>query len=71
MRGWTPMQWVVAIILVAAAFAILYVALPAMGIALPAWFMQIMLIVLIAFVAIAAIGFLVKLWQGWGGPPTP
>jgi len=73
MRNWTFMQWVVAIIVIAAAVAILLIALPAMGIALPSWFIQIVWVVVIAFVAIAAIGLLIKMWSSWGGggPPSP
>lgn len=65
------MQWVAAIILVCAALAILLVALPAMGITVPAFVVQIIWIVVVAFFAIAAIGLLIKLWQSWGGPPPP
>src|SRR3990167_3198169 len=69
MPKWTFMQWVVAVILIAAAVAIVLIALPAMGIPLPSWAVDIFWVVVIAFVAIAAIGLLVKLWKGWGGSP--
>ncbi len=67
MKNWTFMQWVIAVIIVAAAVAILFVALPAMGIVIPQWVVSIFWIVLIAFVAVAAIGLLMKLWSSWGG----
>ncbi len=69
MKNWTFMQWVVAVIVICAALAILMVVLPAMGIVVPSVFMQILWILVIAFVAIAAIGLLVKLWSGWGSGP--
>ncbi len=71
MRNWSPMQWVVAIIVIAAAIAIMYVALPAMGIAIPGWFKDIAVIVFIAIVAIIAIGLLVKFFYSWGDGPPP
>ncbi len=72
MRTWSFMQWVVAVILVCAAVAILLIALPAMGITIPPVFIQIIWILIIAFFAIAAIGLLMRLWNGWGGgPPAP
>ena len=71
MRNWTFMQWLIAIIIAAATVAIVLVALPAMGIIVPAWAINIFWIFMIACVAIIAIGLLVKLWQSWGGPPGP
>lgn len=71
MRNWSFMQWVVAVILICAAIAIMIVVIPAMGIVIPSWVMQVIWILIIAFVAVAAIGILVKLWSGWGGPPCP
>ncbi len=59
LRGpWTFGGVIIAIIILAACLGVLYVALPAMGIAIPAWAMTIFWIVIIAFVAIAAIRLL-------------
>lgn len=60
-RAWTLTDWVVAIIIVAAVVAILYVALQGMGITLPDWFKKICLIVLVAVVAILAIKLILSL----------
>jgi hypothetical protein len=53
----------IAIILIAAGCAILFVALPAMGITLPGWATQIFVIVLVAAVACIALIFLFQWWQ--------
>lgn len=74
MRGWSITQWIVAIIVVCAAVAILWIATSAMGILVPAWAVSMGWVVIIAVVAIAAIGFLVAVWNSWfggGGPPSP
>jgi hypothetical protein len=60
-RAWTLTDWVVAIIIVAAVVAILYVALQAMGITLPEWFKRIAIIVVVAIVAILAIKLILSL----------
>ena len=69
MKNWTFMQWIIAVIVLAAAFAIMLIALPAMGITIPAWAMSMFWVVVIAFVAICAIGLLVMMWNNWGGGP--
>jgi NADH:ubiquinone oxidoreductase subunit K len=70
-RNWTLMQWIVAIILIAAALGILFVVLPLLGFTVPGWVMQIFWICLVAAVALAALGFLVYLWRSWGSGPGP
>jgi hypothetical protein len=67
MRNWTIFQWIIAIILTAAAVAIMMIALPQMGIAIPAWAINIVWIVIIAFFAIGAI----RVLFGAGGGPGP
>jgi len=67
MKNWTFMQWVIAVIIIAGAIAILLIALPAMGISVPSWAMQIFWVVVIVAVAIVALRFLVYLWNSWGG----
>lgn len=60
-RAWGLVDWVVAIVIVAAVVAILYFALQAMGVALPEWFKKICLVVLVAVVAILAIKLVASL----------
>lgn len=60
-RAWTLTDWVVAIIIVAAVIAILYVALQGMGITLPEWFKKIAVIVVVAVVAVLAIKLILTL----------
>jgi hypothetical protein len=72
MKTWTFMQWIIAIIIVAAAIGIMFVVMPLLGFAIPEWAIQIFWILVIAVVAIAAIRFLISLWSNWGGgPPQP
>jgi hypothetical protein len=49
---------VVTAVIVGAVLAVLFIALPAMGVIIPAWVMQIFWVLVIAFVAILAIKFL-------------
>ena len=65
------MQWIVVIICIAGAIAILMIALPAMGINVPAFVIQIFWVVAICLFAIGAIGLIYKVWSSWGGPPGP
>ena len=69
MRTWTFMQWAIAVILLGACVAIVLIALPAMGIVIPSWAMNIFWVLIIAIVAVGAIGVLVRIWNGWGGSP--
>ncbi len=55
MKGWSITQWIMAVILAAAAIAILMIALPAMGIAVPGWAISMMWVIVIAVCAMAAI----------------
>jgi hypothetical protein len=54
-RAWGVVDWIIAIIVIAACIGILYVALRVFGVTLPDWFIKICLIVVVAVVAIAAI----------------
>ena len=67
MKGWTITQWIMAIILAAAAIAILMIALPAMGIAIPGWAMNMLWVIVIAICAMAAIRVIASMFGG--GPP--
>ena len=69
MKGWTITQWIMAIILAAAAIAILMIALPAMGIAIPGWAINMMWVIVIAICAMAAIRVIASMFGG--GPPSP
>lgn len=72
MRNWTIMQWIVAVICIAAALAILFIVLPLLGFAVPGWVMSIFWVLVIAAVAIGALAFIVYLWRSWGsGGPGP
>lgn len=60
--GMTLVHLLIVIIILAAVIAITYVALKAMGVPLPAWLVQIIVIVAVAVVAILAIRFVVSVW---------
>jgi hypothetical protein len=66
MNNWTFMQWIVAIIIVAAAVGILLVVIPVLGFSIPGWVIQIAWILLVAVIAVGAIRFLMYLWGSWG-----
>ena len=68
MKNWNLLQWIIAIIIVAAAVGIMMIALPQMGVAVPGWAMNMLWIVIVASCAIAAIRFL---FGAGGGPPGP
>lgn len=59
----SPLKVFIAIIIIAAAIAICYVALPAMGVAVPSAIVNILWIVLIAVVAVLALIFIFKWWN--------
>lgn len=59
---WTFPRIVIAIIICAACFGILLVALNVFGVAVPGWAMTMFWICLVAVVAIIAVKFLMKLW---------
>jgi hypothetical protein len=58
MAGWGLVDIIIAIIIIAAAIGIMYVALRVFGVAIPPWVVQIFWIVVVAFVAIFAIRLL-------------
>jgi hypothetical protein len=68
MKNWSFMQWIITVIIFAAAIAILMVVLPLLGFSIPAWAMTIFWILVVAVVAVVAIRFLVALWNNWGNP---
>lgn len=59
--GWGFTEILIAIIVIAAAVAIMYVALRQFGIQIPQWVIQIFWIVVVAFVAIVAIRIVMSL----------
>ena len=59
--GWGIGQIAIAIIIVAAIVAIVYVALRKMGVSIPDWVVQIFWIVVVAFVCIVAIRFVLTM----------
>ncbi len=60
-RAWGLVDWLIAVIIVCAVVAIVYIALRQFGIEIPAWFKQVLLILVVAIVCILAIRFLVSL----------
>jgi hypothetical protein len=60
--GWSLGQILIAIVVVAACVALVYVALRQFGIAIPEWVKQIFWIVVVAFVVIVAIKFVLSMW---------
>ncbi len=58
---WTFVQWIIAIIVIAACVGIMYVGLGVMGVAIPSWVITIGWICAAAFVGIIAIKFIVSL----------
>lgn len=62
MLGHSFPEIVIAIIIIAAIVAIMYVALRKFGIEIPDWVLQIFWIVIVAIVAIVAIKFLLSIW---------
>lgn len=54
-RAWSLQQMLIAIVIIAAAVALVYVALRQFGVAIPEWVRQVFWIVVVAFVVILAI----------------
>lgn len=59
--AWGFGEWMVAIVIIAAVFAVVYIATQAMGIVIPRWVLNILGVVAIAFVAIIAIRMLLAM----------
>lgn len=59
--GLSLVQLAIAVIFIAAVVAIVFVAVRAMGLAIPAWLIQVFWIVIAAFVCIAAIRLLMSM----------
>lgn len=59
--GWTFGELAIALVIVLAVIAVVYVATKAFGIPIPQWLIQIVAIVVVAAVAIIAIRFLLSL----------
>ncbi len=59
--GYTVAHWIIMIIILAAVIAVMYVVLGRMGVAIPAWVIQIFWILVVAVVGIMAIKFLLSL----------
>lgn len=59
--AWSLGEILIAVVIVLALIAVVYVATQAMGIPIPQWFIRIVLICVIAVVAILAIRFLLSL----------
>ncbi len=55
LRGWSIGELAVAIVIIAAVCALVYVALKQFGVSIPAWVQQVIWIVVVAFVVIVAI----------------
>lgn len=59
--GWSLTELAIAVVLVAAVCALVFVALRQFGIAIPDWVVQVFWILVVAMVVIAAIRFLAAL----------
>ncbi len=59
--GWSLIEVVVAIIIIAAVIAVMYIALRQFGVGIPPWVIQIFWVVVVAFVAIFAIRLLMSM----------
>lgn len=58
---WGLVQWAIAIVIIAAIVALVYIALRQFGIAIPAWVVQAFWIVVVAIVIIGLIRFVAGL----------
>jgi hypothetical protein len=59
--GWTLADYAIALVVLLAIIALLYVAARAMGAPLPEWFFQVVGIVIVAFVVIVGIRIIVSI----------
>lgn len=59
--AWSIGDIVIAIVIIAAVVAVMYIALRQFGVAIPPWVIQIFWVVVVAVVAILAIRFLLSL----------
>lgn len=59
--GWGIAELLIAVVIIAAAVALVYVALHQFGVAIPGWVVQVFWIVVVAFVVIVAIRFVMNL----------
>jgi hypothetical protein len=60
-HGWGLAEFLIAIVVIAACVALMYVALRQFGIAIPAWVIQVFWIIIVALVVIFAIRFVASL----------
>lgn len=60
--GWSITQIAIAIVIIAGICALVFVALRAMGVQLPQWFITVLLIVLVVIVVCVAIKFVGSLF---------
>jgi hypothetical protein len=63
MPQWSFGQWIVAIIVIAACVAVMYVTLNFMGIGIPSFIVTIFWILVAASAGIIAINFLLRMWK--------
>ncbi len=59
--GYSLLQILVMLIVIAAAFAIVYIILGQMGVAIPEWVVRIFWVLVLAFVGVAALIFLFRM----------
>ena len=60
--GWSLGEVLIAIVIIAAIVAVVYVALKGFGIPVPPWAIQILWIVLLAVLAVFAIKLILSMW---------
>jgi len=68
---WSFIQWIIAVIVVAACIGIMFVVLNVFGISIPPFVVTIAWICLAAVVGIVAIKFVASLMSGPPAPPVP
>ena len=61
--GWTVGRIAIAVIIVAALIAAVYVILDVLGVPIPSWVIHLVWIVIVAFVGVLVVKLLIKLWS--------
>lgn len=61
LQGWSFGEMAIAVVIIAAVVALVYVALSKFGVAIPGWVVQVFWICIVAVVVIAAIRFVMTL----------
>lgn len=70
MRNWSFRQWFIAIVVLCALVALLFIGIPAMGIPIPAFVVSMLWVLGVAIALLIIGGILFSFWDG-GGPSPP